>query len=167
VWIGAPGRPEAGQIGLRSLDTSKSIWPASLNALTPDNYELPKDQPSVPADPIPPSQALAPKASEERPRLARSSCRIEAKVRIAGSETWLDGIVSDISVGGCYMETVSPLAVDLAVELILAKGGVETQNWGVVRHSDVRFGMGIAFTGLNDEQRENVVQIVNSLEREG
>ncbi|HVC89900.1 MAG TPA: hypothetical protein VND66_04670, partial [Acidobacteriaceae bacterium] len=46
----------------------------------------------------------------------RVPCRIEAKVCIAGSENWLRGTVSDISVDGCYVEMISPLPVDAPVD---------------------------------------------------
>ena len=115
-----------------------------------------------PSSPMP-TGASAPKKAEERRRFPRVPCRIDAKVCIAGSENWLRGTVSDIRVGGCYVEMISPLPVDAPVELVLAAAGTETHCRGVVRNSDTPFGMGIAFMKLNEDQREKLKQLVNSI----
>ena len=147
-------------------DTSKNICPVAVPGSTPDAYELPRETPVSPVS-LMPTGASAPKKAEKQRRFPRVPCWIEAKACIAGSENWLRGTASDISVGGCHVEMISPLPVDAPVELVLAAAGTETHCRGVVRNSDTPFGMGIAFMKLNEDQREKRKQLVNSIQTEG
>jgi DNA-binding response OmpR family regulator len=71
--------------------------------------------------------------------------------------------LTDLSLGGCYLETNSPFPVRARVELNMRVGELEVHATGVVRvmHPDV--GMGVVFTQKTDEQRANVEKFIHGL----
>ena len=62
--------------------------------------------------------------------------------------------VTDISLGGCYMEMLSPLPVDTFVDISISPGDTTLQLSGRVRSSQVNFGMGVSFTGMRPQDFE-------------
>ncbi len=71
--------------------------------------------------------------------------------------------LTDLSLGGCYLETPSPFPVRARVELNMRVGQFEVHATGVVRvmHPDV--GMGVVFTQKTTEQREEVEKFIHAL----
>ena len=61
--------------------------------------------------------------------------------------------LSDIGVGGCFIGTLFPFAVDARVRIRLSYGLVDFETEGRVVYSQPKIGMGIAFDELNDVQR--------------
>jgi hypothetical protein len=61
---------------------------------------------------------------------------------------------SEISLGGCYIETLNPLLAGTAIRLLLrtAKGTFESEARIVYAHPGI--GMGVAFLNTRDEQRK-------------
>lgn len=62
--------------------------------------------------------------------------------------------VTDLSLGGCYVEMLSPLPVDTFVDIALSPGDVTLQLSGRVRSSQNNFGMGVSFTGMRPQDFE-------------
>jgi|SRR5215470_6533063 len=71
--------------------------------------------------------------------------------------------LTDLSLGGCYLETSSPFPVRARVELTMKVGQLEVQASGLVRvmHPDV--GMGVAFIQRTPEQRKQVESFIDAL----
>jgi hypothetical protein len=123
-WVGKPGSPEAGRIGLRCLEVGKYIWSVPPKEAEPDMYDPLKPQPvakrmaaSAGAYGSAPSFGGA-----ERRKFARHTCRIETEVVAEGSSSGVFGTVADLSLGGCYVEMLSPLPVDSQIRLSLNPG---------------------------------------------
>jgi len=157
-WVGLEGTPRAGQIGVRCLEPGNYIWGVPLPEWAPDSYD-----PSAPnyARPEPleirSGYGAAPSTpAVERRRFPRQTCRIEALVADEGSATGLPAKVTDISLGGCYVEMLSPLPLGSLVDLTLNPAGTLIRVRGKVRVSQMGMGMGIAFTGLSPEDFENL-----------
>jgi CheY-like chemotaxis protein len=73
--------------------------------------------------------------------------------------------LSDLSPGGCYVETASPFPERTAVVLTLRAGDVELQAQGLVRVMHPACGMGIEFASHTAEQRaetENFIQFLTN-----
>lgn len=71
--------------------------------------------------------------------------------------------ISDLSVTGAYVETITPLPVDSVFKLIftLPDGAViETQS--TVVHSHPQSGMGVKFTSLTSEQANYIRQFIHA-----
>jgi DNA-binding response OmpR family regulator len=64
--------------------------------------------------------------------------------------------LSDLSLGGCYVETESPFPERSGVVLGLKAGGSEVEAEGMVRVMHPGFGMGIEFAARTSEQRTHV-----------
>ena len=71
----------------------------------------------------------------------------------------LPGTVTDISLGGCYVEMLVPLPVDTAVEIVLKPEGAILEASGKVRSSQTGLGMGIAFTGMRPADFEKLQRL--------
>lgn len=90
----------------------------------------------------------------------RVPLRLEA--RWNGSQT-RPGITTDISRGGCYVESLVQVAVGnmLRLELLIAPGlSVELQ--GEVRYVHPTIGFGVQFGNLSQAQIETLLQLIGS-----
>lgn len=71
--------------------------------------------------------------------------------------------LTDLSLGGCYVETESPFPERSRIVLRLKAGEMEVENEGVVRVMHPGFGMGIEFPSRTAEQREQVEKFIECL----
>ena len=148
VWAGSEGRE--GQIGVQSLECNKSIWAAALEEYSPQNGADPST--------VPDSATRG-----ERRRHPRYQCRGEVELRAAESRTTVKVALTDISLGGCYAESFSPLPVGTGVDLLLKVAGVQVSIQGVVRTSHPSMGMGINFVSADAEPWKRLAQMVNQV----
>ena len=76
-----------------------------------------------------------------------------AEVTEVVSRAQLKARTSELGLGGCYIDSLNPFPQGTLVELrILRDDGVFETKAKVV-YSDVRFGMGLAFTEMTGDQR--------------
>jgi len=71
--------------------------------------------------------------------------------------------LTDLSTGGCYVETESPFPERSEIVLNLKVADVEVQAEGTVRVMHPGFGMGIEFAARTPQQREQVAGFINLL----
>lgn len=71
--------------------------------------------------------------------------------------------LTDLSVGGCYVETESPFPERSGIVLCLKADTIEVQAEGTVKVMHPGFGMGIEFASRTAEQREQVSNFISSL----
>lgn len=156
-WAGAAGSSKAGQAGLRCLEPGKYIW-----GIPPKEWEADSYDPSRPDTPVRMSPAPATSGSSdsgpwngrERRQFARHPCRMAAAIVLQNGSLRMTATVTDISLGGCYVEMLSPLPVDTFVDIALSPGEVTLQLSGRVRSSQNNFGMGVSFTGMRPQDFE-------------
>jgi hypothetical protein len=72
------------------------------------------------------------------------------------------GAITDVSLGGCYVEMLSPLPVDTAVELAFNLDDNLVHFSAKVRSSHMGFGMGLAFTNVRPEGLEQLRRLTGS-----
>ena len=78
-----------------------------------------------------------------------------------GGEDRHSARITDLSEGGCYLDTVGEVMVGeiVAVRVLLPDG-----DWlyleGEVRHHRLGVGFGVQFTELNEEQMENLSRLL-------
>jgi hypothetical protein len=164
-WVGGSGSPRAGLVGVRCLEPGKYIW-----GVAPKEWEADTYDPSNP-EPVPPASAAtaspnpppAPWTGQERRHFVRHPCRIEAQVTPEGRSVRLSGTITDISLGGCYVEMLSPLPVKTLVELSLNAGDAILRVSGSVRVSQTGLGMGVVFTGMSPEDFEKLRRLAPSM----
>ncbi len=71
--------------------------------------------------------------------------------------------LTDLSVGGCYVETESPFPERSGITLALRTEGLEVQAEGTVRVVHPGFGMGIEFAARTADEREHVTKFIGFL----
>src|SRR5713101_3999430 len=71
--------------------------------------------------------------------------------------------LTDLSLGGCYVQTESPFPQSSAVDLCLRAAGMEIHTDGLVRVMHPGHGMGIEFPARTDEQRKSVGEFIEFL----
>jgi len=71
--------------------------------------------------------------------------------------------LTDLSLGGCYVETESPFPQSSAVDLCLRAAGMEIHTEGLVRVMHPGHGMGIEFPVRTEEQRKSVGEFIEFL----
>ncbi|MBZ5597954.1 MAG: PilZ domain-containing protein [Acidobacteriia bacterium] len=71
--------------------------------------------------------------------------------------------LTDLSLGGCYLEISSPFPVGTRVALAMRAGQTQIQVDGVVRVMHPEVGMGVEFTRRAEQQREHVEKFIQAL----
>jgi len=71
--------------------------------------------------------------------------------------------LTDLSPGGCYVQTESPFPQSSAIDLCLRAAGMEIHAEGVVRIMHPGRGMGIEFPARTEEQRKSVAEFIDFL----
>ena len=71
--------------------------------------------------------------------------------------------LTDLSLGGCYVQTESPFPQASMVDLCLRAAGMEIHAEGLVRVMHPGHGMGIEFAARTEEQRKSVGEFINFL----
>jgi hypothetical protein len=152
-WVGKEGGSRSGQLGVRCLEQGKYIWGIAPKEWEPDTYD-----PSRPADQqLPPAWTAAMPTFWKGPELrqfARHLCRIETQVANGDDSVGLSGKLTDISLGGCYVEMLSPLPLDTPIQLVFNLGDTPLRVSGRVCSSQMALGMGVSFTGMSPENFE-------------
>jgi PilZ domain len=108
--------------------------------------------PTVLPAPLPEEQAKS--GAPERRVQTRFPFTASADVYELRSQTRVNGRCSDLSVGGCYVDTLSPLAVGAVVRIRLVRDSRAFESAAVVTYAHTSMGMGLAFTGMKREDQE-------------
>ena len=99
---------------------------------------------------------------QEKRRFPRFVCDTGVRVHPETGNAGYWGTVGDISLGGCYVFTFSPLSVGQVVTLDIKANDKEINVAGKTVSSHPGVGMGIAFNGFihedGEERLKNFVQ---------
>lgn len=68
------------------------------------------------------------------------------------SNTQISGRSSDVSLGGCYVDTLNPFSEGTAVRIRLTKDNVSFEANAKVVYSQIGMGMGVAFVSAEKDQ---------------
>ena len=163
VWQDATGR-----VGVRFADvpqTSRRALHEWITTALARQAEAERMQPSVPQ----PVFSDAPIRSAAKPGFVSSSnrrgegrraCRLGADVyRLEGNVPYRCTL-SDISTGGCYVETSEPFASGTHVEIVVRTQQLKLRVRGTVQTVHPGFGMGVRFSLHTVHEREQVQQLI-------
>ena len=168
VWIYQP----AGQAGICCIEPHSYIWgvplpPPILNhlePLRPPTSEVPSTSANVQSDLLPaPSDPSLQHGVQRRYR--RYRCRGGASINAPTLERPIWGSVTVISLGGCFIETMSPVRPQTHVELLLRMHDILLGATAVVCSSLPRIGVGLMFTDTAAEDRQQLNRIIAGLTR--
>jgi hypothetical protein len=89
----------------------------------------------------------------KRRAVLRCALVASAEVTELGSRAQLKARTSELGLGGCYIDTLNPFPQGTPVQLRILRDNGLFETQAKVVYSDVRFGMGLAFTEMTGEQR--------------
>ena len=79
------------------------------------------------------------------------------EVEYGGEEMQLSARISDLSIGGIFIDTLTPFPIGGTVRLaFVLPGGHRVEAEGVVKHSKETVGMGIQFTRLAQKDSQKI-----------
>ena len=91
---------------------------------------------------------------------------VQAAVSSAGAgpnESVPHGKLTDLSLGGCYLETEAPFPEQSLIDICLKTGEMEVHTEGMVRVAHPGYGMGVEFPSRTAEQRAKVESLIHFL----
>ncbi len=112
---------------------------------------------------------FTPSWGQDRRRHPRMKCFVAVELRVAGSATPVWGNLSDTSLGGCFVETATPVPsrADVEIGLWLANGKIWIKGvilTGIVTKSSPCFGVRIKFAELEPTERETLRHFLKFVE---
>jgi hypothetical protein len=90
----------------------------------------------------------------ERRRVERLSLTLAAELIELPAGARIAGRMSDCCLFGCFVDTINTFPDGTRIRLRLRKGNEMFEAEGVVAYSQLRLGMGIAFTLISQENRQ-------------
>lgn len=130
------------------LNTTAEVCSATLRK----NLSERSDMPTVLPAPLPEEQGKG--GGPERRVQTRFPFTASADVYELRSQTRVNGRCSDLSVGGCYIDTLSPFAVGAVVRIRLVRDSRAFESAAIITYAHTSMGMGLAFTGMKREDQE-------------
>jgi hypothetical protein len=99
--------------------------------------------------------AVSANSAPERNKRCALRCQLVAPVEVTerGSETKISARISEIGLGGCYVDTHSPFPNGTLVNIRIIRDGGAFECEAKVVYVHDRFGMGVAFTNIALDQR--------------
>jgi hypothetical protein len=140
-WVGASGTPKAGHLGLLNIAPEKALWDFPLPAPASDNH-----QPGL----------------VERRAHPRFRCQNKIEIHIVGGASYW-GTVSDLCLGGCYIEMPIPLQPGTKLKLALWIDQSKIAVDGEVAHRTPGLGIGIRFRSVSDQDLDSIRRYLDRL----
>ena len=91
---------------------------------------------------------------------SRVACRLGAEVYALGSKVPHRCNLIDISPGGCYIESMSPLAAGTVVDIIVRTEELKIRLKGKIRSAHAGYGMGAEFLLGSPDDKANVKRLI-------
>src|SRR5579862_1472601 len=161
-------REEALLAAMREIKHQPATQSATVGT-SQEDAQIPPPTPVVPSA-TPPFEPdiFTPSWGEDRRRFPRIKCFVAVELKIDGSEIPVWGNLSNTSMGGCYVETVSPIksGADVQIGLWVANGKLWVKGMilnGIVIKSNPSFGVRVRFD-LESVQRESLRQFLKFVE---
>jgi hypothetical protein len=131
-WAGEPGSAKDGQMGLLNVTPERPFWDFPVPPAAMDDFRF---------------------ADKDRRQFARVKCSISAELHPVGQPV-IRGKVSDVSLGGCFVEMSVPLPMQAQFEIVLWLGESKLRLKGEVVTTSPGFGISVHFINLSSEDQE-------------
>jgi hypothetical protein len=104
--------------------------------------------------PAPSPEEPAKSGGPERRAQVRFPFTAAAEVHELRSKARVTGRCSDLGIGGCYVDTLSPFPVGAPVRVRVERDQREFEAEAVVAYAHVQMGMGLTFTEVKREHQD-------------
>jgi hypothetical protein len=149
----------------------KSGHAPATKASAPTRPEpAPQPPTSVPAA-VPPFEPdiFTPSWGQDRRQYPRLKCFVAVELRLGNSPTPVWGNLSNTSMGGCFVETATPVPTGVNVEIGLwvANGKIWVKGMilnGIVTRSSPCFGVRVRYSELAPNERETLKEFLKFVE---
>lgn len=170
------GREEALLHAMREIKSGsakKEASPVREEAVAPSPVAAAKLAAAAvaPAQDPPPfaPDIFTPNWGQDRRKYPRLKCFVAVELHVQGAAAPVWGNLSDTSLGGCFVESSSPVAAGSSVEigLWLSSGKLWVKGMvlnGVVTKSTPSFGIRVKFSDLEAPERETLRQFLKFVE---
>jgi hypothetical protein len=145
-WVGEDNTASAGQIGLQSAPSERSIWDFPLPAPGFDEF------------------GRRSKGTDRR-KNPRLKCMNSVELYPEGESAKVWGKASDLSLGGCFVEMPTPLRVGTVLKMILWIKDEKLQVKAKVVNSRPGFGIGIEFQEMPPDGTARLREFLSSITR--
>jgi hypothetical protein len=162
-------RDEALLAAMRQIKGSNTKTPSSVKSLS----VIPQPTPPVATDAAssPPFEPdiFTPSWGQDRRRYPRMKCFVAVELRVGASATPIWGNLANTSLGGCFVETATPVPSGVSVEigLWLANGKIWIKGiilTGIVTKSSPSFGVRVRYAELEPAERESLRHFLKFVE---
>lgn len=162
VWLGSE-KNEPGCIGVECVEPGKCIWTEVLEKAATQKAAVftPAQPPGASAAPEPPPNAVWP--TVDRRRYPRFACAGALRAKQIGTDFTAVQKLTDLSLGGCYGESMAPFDRDTVLDMVLEVGGGSIKARGMVRTCHPSMGNGVGFTEIQPDEWKKLVRIVQQL----
>jgi len=143
-WVGQRGGPKAERLGLLNLSPEKSFW----------DFPLP-----------PPGFDASVRDARDRRAHVRLKSTNSAEVYPAGANVPMRTRTADLSLGGCFLEMPNPLPKGTQIRIALWVKDFKLWANAEVVSSTPGFGIGVKFTEMTEQDRNQLKQFIESLMR--
>jgi len=99
-------------------------------------------------------------SAPDRRNLSRRPCCLGAEVYPNGSKVPHRCTLSDISTGGCYVETTEPLPKGTVLSIVVRTQELKLCVVGTVQSTHPGFGMGVHFNLTSEAERAQVRELI-------
>jgi hypothetical protein len=150
IWVGEPGTPSEGHLGIECLDAGKWTWDVQLPAAgNADDVEF---------EPVRVGE------DERRKPPPRYSCKgtVELQRDVANAEV-MRGQLRDINQLGCFVRVSPPPPLNAHLRLVLAIEQSKLRARGVVHRVDGASGVFVQFTEIHRQDNPALKQLIARL----
>lgn len=147
----------AGRVGIRFVDVPQ-ITRRQLKEWL--DFKLSVQESKVRVELPVETPAGAGRSASDRRTESRHACRLGAEVYRAGVKVPHRCVLTDISVGGFYVEMTTPFPIGTEVDVVVRTKDFKFTSGGTVQKSDRAFGMGVAFSAQSPVQRAQVLELI-------
>lgn len=99
-------------------------------------------------------------SAADRRNISRRACCLGAEVYRADKSAPTRCTLSDISPGGCYLETTETFPTGTPLEIVVRTEDLKLRVHGTVQSTNRGFGMGMKFSLRTDDHRKQVQQLI-------
>ncbi|MGA2962795.1 MAG: PilZ domain-containing protein [Candidatus Korobacteraceae bacterium] len=169
MWMGPRGH-----VGLRAFSGWNNFWGRVIPQIPGDGFpdstyrrEAKPDRKPAPSGTVLVAREATERGPMERRGEDRYICGGAVSIWQPDAKRLVNGTVADLSLGGCYVEMMTPLNVHDRVVITLNIEGTEVRTAAEVRTSHPGMGMGLKFSDLADSDRSHLRALLSRLGHSG